>query len=97
MIKNKQDLKDYLEADRIANKKSTRVPKFGGDITWRFLIALRKLEYHINCDNSIFRKPLILIYKAIWYHYSVKTSISIHPNCFDKGLVIYHYGTIIVN
>lgn len=97
MIESKIQLKEYLEADRQANNKTAKRPKTGGDMTWRFLIALRKYEYQLNCNHSIFRHFCVLFAKARWYYYSIKTSITIPPNVFDKGIVLYHYGNIIVN
>lgn len=97
MITNKQELKEYLYEDKKANRKLRSYPKFGGDLTWRFLISLRKFEYQLNCNKTPLRRIMVLIAKARWYYYSVKSGITIHPNCFGKGLILFHYGTIIVN
>ena len=98
MIDSKFKLREYLEADKIANSKKTKRPKPFTDYEWRFLIALRKLESAINMyENSIFGKLIIKYRKMIWSYNSVRTGITIYPNCFGKGLTLWHYGYIVVN
>ena len=46
MIQSKNDLKYYLECDRIALRAKTKKPRFMSDEIWRFQILLRKREYH---------------------------------------------------
>ena len=88
MIKSKEDLKEYLEADYIAiHRPSRRSP------VWRYLVLLRKTEYYKNTENFIFGK----IYSYLLQRYSLLTGISIHINSFGKGLGLFHYGSIVVN
>ena len=97
MIKSKEDYLRYLEADRKANGFIRRIPlPFGNDI-WKFLITLRRYEYHLNCYKGFWRKIICAIDKIIWRRRSVRTGITIGPNSFKEGLTIYHYGCIVVN
>ncbi len=43
-IQSKQDLKAYLDADRIALKRKGKRPEFK-DLIWKFQICMRKREY----------------------------------------------------
>lgn len=98
MIDSKEKLYEFLTADKRANCKITKRPKPFTDYEWRFLIALRKLEYAINTSNNSFFDKLIIAYrKIIWSQLSVKTGITVYPNCFGKGLTLWHYGYVVVN
>lgn len=97
MINSKADYYDYLEADRIANKKKNVRANLFGDYTFNYLNLMRKLEYYTNCKSGIFaslyKKYLSVRYKQM----SVKTGIQIGINTFGKGLGLFHYGSIVVN
>jgi serine O-acetyltransferase len=98
LINSKKQLLEYLAADRIANAKKTKKPRPFTDYEWRFLIALRKLEYQVNCAGNKPWDKLILLYrKAVWSINSVRTGITIYPNSFGKGLTLWHYGYVVVN
>lgn len=49
MIQSRDDLRKYLEEDRIANEYHRKRPHLLGNEVWKFLIALRHYEYHRNC------------------------------------------------
>lgn len=93
MIENRQDLKEYLDADRLVVGNGHNHPRPFSDYTWKYLICLRKLEYFKNTNKKI----LALYYKVKHSRMSAKLGIDIQPNCFGKGLGLYHYGSIIVN
>lgn len=72
---------------------------------YSYLCNLRYSEYHLN--NSILRKSLSFVsvyhtvcllfrYKAL-RRLSFLTGFQIDPGSFGKGLMIYHYGSIVVN
>lgn len=47
MISSKEELKEYIVQDAIANWRSTIKTKFFGESeVWKFLIELRKKEYY---------------------------------------------------
>lgn len=54
------------------------------------------MEYYKN--NPSFFNKLILLFKLYRFkNVSVELGYSIPPNCFEAGLSLPHYGTIIVN
>ena len=64
----------------------------------RFLLYLRKEEYYINTANGDPIKGMIgLLYERKKNRLGNRIGIEISPNCFGKGLTIYHPGSIIVN
>lgn len=92
MINSRSALKEYLFEDKKANKVCRFIES--RRYTWQFIVRLRKYEYYYNCRrNSIQYYIAKLAYSRI----SVKTGISIGPNCFGKGLYLPHYGSIICN
>lgn len=94
MISTRNDLKFYLEADRIALSKKYCKPKLFSDEIWKFQIYLRKLEFYTNTNSN---KIIKLFYKFMYHKYSIKLGFSIPINVFGPGLSIAHYGTIVVN
>lgn len=93
MITNKEELRFYLEEDRVALNKKRKKPRVIGDEVWRFQILLRKEEYHFNSGN----RWRAQIYKAIRHRLGVNLGFSIPINVFGPGLSIAHYGPIVVN
>jgi serine O-acetyltransferase len=98
MIRNRADLAAYLEADRIALRRSTVRP-FLYDEVWRFQRLLRRLEYLVN--TRAHAGPLHVIrfkFTSFLFHrQSVRCGFEIPPNTFGPGLSIAHRGTIIVH
>lgn len=97
MILNKKDYKEYLEADRKANKKGRKRPRVFGDYTWKYLRCLRKLEYYKNVKTNYFMKLDECITKIRFSRLRLNTGIQIPENVFGKGLGLFHFGSIIVN
>jgi serine O-acetyltransferase len=93
MIKNKRDFIEYIKEDSIVNKISSGPRKYFS-VIFKFLYCLRKVEYYQNTNNN---GIAFFFWDYMLRHYSVKTGITISPNCFGKGLYIPHYGCIIVN
>lgn len=96
MIKSKNDLKEYMEADRIHLGYTYEKPKIR-DIVWRYEIYLRKAEYYNNVSGGVFHKIKGYYYGILWNIFGLLCGFSIGLNCFEKGLSISHIGTIIVN
>lgn len=98
MITNKKDLKFYISADLMMNFGKTHV-SFKQRIESLlkinklpiFFIILRKYEYAVN-NKSFMRHFYRIKYKRI----SNFLGFSIALNVFDYGLVIPHFGTIVV-
>lgn len=99
MIQTKSDLRRYLKADARANGRSTLRPRLIGDMTWKFQLALRNLEYCINQKG--WRKWLVMPRRVFYYlrymNLSIRLGFTITANVFDEGLSIAHRGTIIVS
>ncbi len=98
MIRSRADLAAYLEADRIALRRSTARP-FLYDEVWRFQRLLRRLEYLVN--TRAHAGPLHVIrlkFTSFLFHrQSLRCGFEIPPNTFGPGLSIAHRGTIIVH
>lgn len=100
MINSNKELKFYLAADLMMNRgkfKYTfkeRIKEFlSQDLIMRYLSCLRKLQYH----NQLNRGGIIArYYKWKYDRLGVKLGFSISPNVFGYGLVLPHYGTIVV-
>ncbi len=99
MIKDRKDLRIYLEEDRVALGFSQKHPNLLGHEIWKFQIALRKYEYWHNktrYENKMLIFPM-LFSKLRYHRLSIKLGFTIPPNTFGPGLAIHHYGCIVVN
>ena len=96
MIKTKEELSEYLEADKRQLGITHRYPRPFTDEVWKYEITLRKYEYWLN-QCSRMGKVMRSFYKMKHHWNSVKLGIGIGPNCCGKGLSIAHIGTIQIN
>ncbi len=94
MIKSKEELCFFLDADKFALGRNGK-PGLYGHETWKFQIALRKCEYYK--EKKGFGKIQYLIYKLIKRRLGYKLGFEIPEGVFDAGLRINHFGNIIVN
>lgn len=105
MIKTKQELNDYLAADNswYAPKSwkwrvidaFTNAPNY---ILKKYLKYLRTYEYHLNnAKGSRYHTYLGYYYERKKNRLGNRLGIEIGPNCFGKGLSIWHSGSIIIN
>ncbi len=105
MIQTKQDLANYIAADnRWYVQKSrkwrlidafTAAPYY---VLKKYLIYLRKQEYYYNNSRgSRWNTYLSFYYGRKKNRLGEKLGIEIGPNCFGKGLAIWHGGSIVVN
>ena len=98
MIKNKEDLRLYLEKDRESLAMKRKRPRIFGDEVWKFQIYLRKHEYYFNTRNEgIVHQIMYYYYKFMHHQMGIKLGFDIPINVFGKGLRINHYGYIVVN
>lgn len=109
MICTKKELAFYISADRIMNgypQKRTPMAFLkesfvlgGADvIIIRYLRHLRKYAYYYNTSNQSLWHKIMMAYE----HYrlsllAIRTGFSIGQNSLGYGVVIPHYGTIVVN
>lgn len=102
MIVNKQQLRDVLRAEKLIYlpKGSALEMILTSDNkykVYRYLLVLRKTEYHYNNRNLFFHKFLYLLYRRKKNVLGRKLGIEISENSFDAGVTIYHPGSIVVN
>lgn len=108
MIKTRDDLKSYLEADatnywhlKMGLLKRVWTHFFTDSMNdqtniWNYIYCLRHLEYHIN-NTGLIHKLGYIYYAHRVRNLSRVTGFQIAPNTCGKGLTIWHWGTIIVN
>lgn len=92
-IKSKSDYKSFIQVE---TKKRTIKDILFPYPTHSFLRVLRALEYHNN-NKGLRHKLLSVFYYRKYCKISLKTGISIPKNTCDKGLTLYHFGSIVVN
>ena len=84
MIKTKEDLKEYINADNSWYQKGSLKSRIIDRISSDNRMKFSDIEY-IGESVKIARK------------YFRNIGIEIYPNCFGKGLEIWHAGGIVVN
>ena len=98
MIRTKQDLKEYIEADLSVQPAPKSWFKRYRRKQIRMKIFLRKSEYHYNNRNKSFIHRLLYTY---WWSRCKRIQDSfcteICMNVFGKGLTIWHGERIITN
>lgn len=105
MIKTREDLAEYIESDNNwyvqESRKWRLIDAFTGAPYYmlkKYLRYLRTFEYHINnSKGSRFHTYLGYFYERRKNRLGNKLGIEIGPNCFGKGLSIWHGGSIVVN
>jgi serine O-acetyltransferase len=96
MIRSKNEYDEFLRVEK------DYIPSGGGKNvlfpppTWKFVKALRRLEYHYN-QSGIYHKLMALVAYYRYCSLSLKTGISIPKNTCERGLSLYHFGSIVVN
>lgn len=105
MIQTKEDLSRYIAADNAwyqpANWKWRVIDAFSLQpcyVLKTYLRYLRKFEYyHNNSKGSRFNTYMSYYYERKKNRLGERLGIEIGPNCFGKGLSIWHSGSIVVN
>lgn len=103
MITNKLQLAFYMKADLMMNrgfmKYSVRerlYRLFSPDFIIAYLRCMRRYAYYSNERGGWTNRLLSAFYKNRFKRLGLKLGFSIGPNVFGYGLVIPHYGTIVV-
>lgn len=105
MIKTRHDLNEYIKLDnswyQIDDKKTHLIEmiKSSNGIAYKkYLVYLRKSEYHLNnSKGSRYHTYLSWYYERKKNKLGRKLGVEIYPNCFGKGLTIWHCGGIVVH
>lgn len=108
MIITKDDLKEYIDCDYIANEGKhsaiddiclkSRIRRFLGwwnefENVRHYLRVLRTYEFHLNNKGkSLYHRIMTKYYWHKWRNISMKTGIHIPPNTVGKGFRISHYA-----
>lgn len=100
MIRTKKELEFYIKADYMMNRgyfKPSIIRKLKNlispDYIMNFLVCMRKVAYYSSIKRG---GILLMIYKMKFKRLSLKLGFSIDPHVFGYGLVIPHYGTIVI-
>ncbi len=101
MIRSKKELYFYIAADRMINRgcfRKTLVAHikefFIQDYIMDYLVLMRKSSYYTRQGGV--RHLLSMYYKYKYFKLGAKLGFSIGCDVFGYGLVIPHYGTIVV-
>lgn len=101
MITSRNHLHFYLQADMMMNRGYFKEPLkmkllhlVAPDYIMEFLKVMRKVQYYSKCKFT--GGILLIINKLLFFRLSRKLGFSIGYNACDYGLVIPHYGTIVV-
>ena len=105
MIKTKQELKDYIAADNkwyCQNSRKWRIIDAFTSTPYyslkKYLKYLRTYEYYYNNSRgSKWNTYLGYYYLRKKNRLGARLGVEIGPNCFGKGLSIWHGGSIVVN
>jgi serine O-acetyltransferase len=98
MILTRKELRFYLMADRMMNRgtfsrslwqriRDVILP----DNFMKYLVTMRKLSYYKHKGN-----PIWMYYHRRYQKLGLRLGFSIGPDVFGYGLILPHYGTIIV-
>ena len=94
MIRDRDDLRAYMQADWLALGRPRGLMTLWTDDVWRFQRHLRRLEYRLNTRAN----PVLLVVAKLRYRRLGRLlGFSIPPNVFGPGLAIAHPGTIVVH
>lgn len=100
IIDSKSKLRFYILADRMMNRGYFKLPikmkimnLFFSDEIMNYLICLRKENYYSQRSTLSVNR---IINKIKLHRLGVRLGFTISPHVFGYGLVIPHYGTIVV-
>lgn len=104
MIRTKNDLIEYINADKKINNYTSRyifIEKLKGNnenaLIMQLLVALRRFEYATNNAHGIIGKIRYLYYKRIYFKLRMKVDIHLDANVFGKGIRLVRPGYIWVD
>ena len=94
MIKNKSDMRSYLNSDSKSRSNSGGFLSRSTDEIWQFHKILRRLEFATNSNmNFLYKSYLHIKFKRK----SVRLGFTIPINVLGPGVSLPHYGSITIN
>ena len=99
MIKNRQDLKKYINVEIKLYFKSKKdyihlmLLKDHYYEIWKFVRALRHMEFHQNTGHKL----RYYLWQRKKNKLGARLGLTIWPNTCESGLMIWHYGSVIIN
>lgn len=100
MIQSKKDYQFYVAEDAKVNIKRDYcswwrmlINVWYGNDTYRFyryMKALRKYEYELNCSKGILRRVRVAYAKVRWHRIGAKYNVNINPNTVGYGFRVPH-------
>ena len=94
MIRSREDLRRYLEADRVSLGVADTLRARLFDDIWKYQRLMRTLAYLTNCrGNRLLRRWVAHRYESM----GKRLGFTIGCNVFGPGLSIAHRGTIVVH
>ena len=105
MISTKEQLESYLSKEKefyVSSSSGRNIRNFllggSGVERWKYIKALRKLEYYYNNRNKNFVCAFMnLFYARRFNKLGFKLGIELDRNVFDEGLMIFHTTGVVVN
>jgi len=101
-IKSKKELNFFIQADRMMNRGyfvpslKMRIKKFfSPDYIMDFLYEMRQTSYY-RTRSGIINRLLLAKHSSKYRKLGIKLGFSIGENALGYGVVIPHYGTIVV-
>lgn len=99
MIKSKQDLRNYIvqDTERLGGKPILKDLILHNEkwFIYKYIIALRHVEYYINSGSGDRKNPLFLLWWYRYKHLGFKLRYTVYPNTCGPGLAIFHTGDFI--
>ena len=102
MIRTKQDLKEFLAAEKplyLPTKLDVLSGFFlrsRGYMIWKYVENLRKSEYHL-ASKGLYHDICYAFLHRKWHILGRKLGLEVPPFTCEKGLLIYHCGRVAVN
>ena len=102
-IRTKRDLEFVIKADRMMNRGkfkwelTDRIKHIvAPDYIMQFLESMRKLSFYSGQSNSLSSKIFMVYWARKYKRLGIKLGFSIGKDTLGYGVVIPHYGTIVV-
>lgn len=103
MIRTKTELKFYIMADRRMNRNKFKLSfkdffkyLLFPDYIMRYLKSMRYSDYHSSLSGISKYNPIYLYHRIRYHNLGLKLGFSINYKVLGYGVVIPHYGTIVI-